>query len=187
MPPAYNPVSDRNDSKQELKEIEIQKESGYREQDFVQAASGLKKPRNTEMHESVQAGQQQGKQGSARKHQNLCLLCFWFFFRNEITARGDQAEDEFRSADHPGSGSRNDFPFRFSRGNPISQRVPQFMKQHGQETKQPDKDDSYKVMHTQIHMPALRTSFKDIGSKLISANASIISAGFRNTQAADTT
>ena len=32
---AYNPVPNRNDSKQELKEIEIEKEGGYRAQDFI--------------------------------------------------------------------------------------------------------------------------------------------------------
>ena len=32
-PSAYNPIPNRNDSKEKLKEVEIQKEGEYREQD----------------------------------------------------------------------------------------------------------------------------------------------------------
>jgi len=41
---AYDPVTDGNDSKEELKEVEIKKETGYREQDFTEAAPGLNTP-----------------------------------------------------------------------------------------------------------------------------------------------
>ena len=41
---AYDPVTDGNGSKEELKEVEIQKEAGYREQDFTEAAPGLNAP-----------------------------------------------------------------------------------------------------------------------------------------------
>ena len=41
---AYDPVADGNDSKEELKEVEIKKETGYREQDFTKAVHGLNTP-----------------------------------------------------------------------------------------------------------------------------------------------
>ena len=40
-PSAYNSVANRNDSKEKLKEVEIQKEGGYRKQYFVKAAPRL--------------------------------------------------------------------------------------------------------------------------------------------------
>ena len=60
--PAYNPVSHRNDCKEKLEEVEIQKEDGYRKQDFTEAAPGLNKPRSAEIKDSVQDGLQQGKE-----------------------------------------------------------------------------------------------------------------------------
>lgn len=147
---AYDPVPNRYGSKQELKEIEIQKEGGYLEQDFVQAVPGLNKLRNAGMNDSVQDGQQQGKEGPAREHENLCLLCFRLSFGNEITTRGNQAEDIFGFADHPGAGSRNDLPSRFPSGKPVSQCVAQFMEKHGHEAERPDKKNSNKIIHRTI-------------------------------------
>ena len=49
VPLAYDPVANRNDSKKKLKEVKIEKEGRYREQNFMETASGLNKLRNTEM------------------------------------------------------------------------------------------------------------------------------------------
>ena len=50
---AYDPVANGNDSKEELKEVEIEKEAGYRKQDFTETASGLSISRNAEINDPV--------------------------------------------------------------------------------------------------------------------------------------
>jgi hypothetical protein len=53
VPLAYDPVANRNDSKQKLKEVKIEKEGGYPEQNFMETASGLNKLRNAEMNDAI--------------------------------------------------------------------------------------------------------------------------------------
>ena len=92
-PPAYNSVANRNDSKDKLKEVEIQKEGEYREQYFVKAAPILNKLQNAETNDTVQDSLQQRNQGAACQSYDLCLIRFWFFLGKEIAACRDQAED----------------------------------------------------------------------------------------------
>ena len=143
---AHDPVADRNGRKEELKEIEIQKEGGYREEDLVNAHL-LNETGDAETKDAEQDGLQQRNNGSARKHQELSLLRFRFFFGNEIPARRDRAEDDLPRADDRRSGSRDDLPFPAPAGDPISQGVARFMEQYGEETKKPDKKDLNKVKH----------------------------------------
>ena len=93
--PAYDSVANRNDSKDKLKEVEIQKEGEYRKQYFVKAASRLNKLQNAETNDTVQDGLQQRNGGAACKSYDLCLIRFWFFPGNEITTCRNQAEDIF--------------------------------------------------------------------------------------------
>ena len=90
--PAYDPVADWNGGKEKLKEVEIQKEAGYREQDFTKAAVRPNKAGNAEMKDAEQNGQQQRNDWPACKHCNLCLVRFRFFSGDEITSRRNQAE-----------------------------------------------------------------------------------------------
>ena len=48
---AYDPVTNWNDCEKKLKEVEIQKESGYRQQDFAEAALRLNKPENAKTND----------------------------------------------------------------------------------------------------------------------------------------
>ena len=41
---AYDPVPNWNDRKEKLKEVEIEKEAGYRKQDFAETIPGLSVP-----------------------------------------------------------------------------------------------------------------------------------------------
>lgn len=92
---AYNPIANRNDGKEKLKEVEIQKKGGYREQDSVKAAPRPNKLQNAEPNDTVQDGLQQRNGGAAGKGYGLCLIRFWFYLGNEITTCRDQAEDKF--------------------------------------------------------------------------------------------
>ncbi len=57
-PPAYDPVADRNNSKEKLKEIVKEKEPGRRKQDFIEAALRLSELKKAETSDPVQDGQQ---------------------------------------------------------------------------------------------------------------------------------
>ncbi len=94
-PSAYDPVANWNGSKQKLKEVEKQKEFGYREQDFVEAAFWPNKAEYAETNDAEQDGQQQRNEGPADEHENHLLIRSWFFLGNEIPAHGDQAEGVF--------------------------------------------------------------------------------------------
>jgi hypothetical protein len=120
---AYDSVAHWNGSKQELKEVEIQKKAGYRKQDFTEAAFGLNKPENAEINDPVQNGLQQRNEGPAGEHDDLSLIRLGFFRGNEITACRDKTEGKPGYTDQPGSGSHNDLPSSLSSGNPVSQCV----------------------------------------------------------------
>ena len=92
---AYNPIANRNDGKDKLKEVEIQKEGGYLEQDSVKAAPRPNILQNAETNDAVQDGLQQRNGGAACKGYDLCLIRVWFFLGNEITTCRDQEEDIF--------------------------------------------------------------------------------------------
>jgi hypothetical protein len=92
---AYDPVAYWYGSKEELKEVELQKKPGYREQDFVEAALRLHQSEDAETKDAEQDGQQQGNAGPACKHDKLFLIRIWFFLRDEITTYRDQVEAEF--------------------------------------------------------------------------------------------
>ena len=92
---AYDSVPDRDDGKEKLKEVEIQKEAGNWEQDLVKAALRLKETDHAETKDTVQDGLQQRNDRPARKHQDLSLIRFRLFLGNEITARRDRAETIF--------------------------------------------------------------------------------------------
>ena len=67
-PSTYDPVADWNDCEETLKEVEIEKEGGYREKYFVQVTPGLNKLRKAEINDSVQNGLHQGKDRPACIH-----------------------------------------------------------------------------------------------------------------------
>ena len=95
MSSAYDPVADRDDGKEKLKHVEIQKEAGNREQDLVKATLRLKETDNAETKDAVQDSLQQRSDRPARKHQDLSLIRFRLFPGNEITTRRDRAEVVF--------------------------------------------------------------------------------------------
>ena len=88
-----DPIANWNGSKDKLKEIEKQKEVGYREQDSAETALRLNTPENTETSDTKQNGQQQRNEGAAYKHYNLFIICFWFFLGNEITTYRYKTKD----------------------------------------------------------------------------------------------
>ena len=93
VPLAYDPVANRNDSKQKLKEVKIEKEGGYPEQNFMETASGLNKLWNAEMNDAIQDALHQRNTRSSCKRYNLCPIRTYFFTGNEIPPCRNQAED----------------------------------------------------------------------------------------------
>lgn len=130
-PSAYDPIADRKDGKEKLKEVEIQKEGGNREQNLVKTVLKLKETDNAETYDPIQDGLQQRNNRPACKCQDLSLIRFRFFLGNEITAHRDKGEDDFRRADDRRSGSRDYLPFGFPTGDPISQGMARFMQKYG--------------------------------------------------------
>ena len=130
-PSAYDPVAHRKDGKEKLKEVEIQKEAGNREQDLIKVALRLNETDDADTKDAVQDGLQQRNDRPARIGHELCLVRFRFFLGNEITAERDKKEDDFRRADDLGAGSRDDLPFCFPAGEPISQGMARLMEKYG--------------------------------------------------------
>ena len=148
--PAYDPVADGDDGKEELEEVVEQDEVGDIEQDFPDAAFRLNVSENEEADEAVQDGLQQGNEGAARAHGNDPLFCCRFFRGDEPAAHGDQVEGIFLCAEHPGAGSGGYLPVRFSSGNPVAQRVAQFMEKNGQKAERPDQQDFCSDIHQSV-------------------------------------
>ena len=149
-PSAYDPVAHRNSGKEKQKEIVKHQEAGDWEQNFIEHAFRIHEPGKAETAGAEQGSQQQGNEGTACERHKFLLPCSKFLPGIKITTHREKTEEKPLCAEELRPGSRTYFPFRFSSGNPAAQGMTQFMKQDGQETEEPDKQNSYNIIHGTI-------------------------------------